>query len=105
MITASTSVAGMAERARASRIAMAPRLVALRPDRLPKRRPMGVRAPAMITELVTISPKGRRRAFASGSGSTNKRTFSLALFAGDRGAMDGAGTTDNAQAPGPGVEI
>src|SRR5450759_4306379 len=105
MITASTSVAGMAERVRASRIAMAPRLVALRPDRLPKRRPMGVRAPAMITELVPISPMGRRRAFASGSGSTDKRTFPLELLAGDRATVDGVGTVDNTQAPGPRIEV
>src|SRR5450759_2252303 len=108
MITAPTSVAGTMERLRASRIAMAPRLVALRPDRLPKRRPMGVRAPAMITELVTVCSS---RIEGSGSdiwrrfGSPHKRTFSLELFAGDRASMDGVGTVDNTQAPGPGVEV
>src|ERR1035437_4219217 len=109
-ITASTSLAGISERARASRIAMAPRLVALRPERLPSRRPMGVRAPAMITELVTVAPKsegsrlnvlgswlrsGTRRA---SFGSTHKRTFALELFAGDRTTVDGVGPVDNAQA-------
>src|SRR3954452_25622086 len=65
MITYSTCSPVIPDRARAALIASPPRSAALKSLSDPDRRPMGVRAPATITEVMRGPPKARLTTFAT----------------------------------------
>src|SRR4029453_9408006 len=74
MITYCTWSGATPDRSRAALIASPPRAVAGRVLRLPSRRPMGVRAPLTITEVVTKGPVPTKRWL----GKTSRMTDALA---------------------------